>query len=220
MESTEETIISSLKQAAERADDRLGLTILIAESGKCTTPGQRWNRCQRGAAALSAQGVNKGDRVGIILPTCIEFMDAYFGCQLLGAVPVPMYPPVRMGRLDEYFERSAAMLSTIDAVAVISDPRVSKVLGQLINKVRPPLGLIDVARLSVSRARSIFLATFRRSGNGSVLKWHHQSSKGSGAHAPPDSCQCRCHCRLIPAPEDNDGFASGCSWLPCTTTWA
>ncbi|MEM9530850.1 MAG: class I adenylate-forming enzyme family protein [Pseudomonadota bacterium] len=42
------------------------------------------------ARSLRALGVTGGDHVGILLPTCSEFLDAMFGATLLGAVVVPI----------------------------------------------------------------------------------------------------------------------------------
>ena len=59
-------------------------------------------RAQAAAAALAARGVRPGDRVAIVLRTEPAFLDAFFGAWLAGAVPVPLYPPVRLGRLEEW----------------------------------------------------------------------------------------------------------------------
>jgi len=56
----------------------------------------------RYAANFRERGVKQGDRVVILLPTCKEFLFAYFGAQRLGAIPVPLYPnsPLpRIGRI-------------------------------------------------------------------------------------------------------------------------
>ena len=76
-------------------------------------------RARGAAGALAEHGVKPGDRVAIILPTCPEFIDALFGLQLLGATPVPLYPPVRLGRLTEYFDKTAAMLQAVSAAALM-----------------------------------------------------------------------------------------------------
>ena len=82
------------------------------------------NRAWSAARVLAECGIKAGDRVAIVLPTCPEFIDVRFGGQVWGAVPVPLYPPLRLGRLDEYHQRTLAMLSGIDAVA-IDPPTVS-----------------------------------------------------------------------------------------------
>ena len=47
-------------------------------------------------ADLQSRGVRKGDRVALVLPTCPEFVQCFFGVLCAGAIPVPLYPPVRL----------------------------------------------------------------------------------------------------------------------------
>src|SRR6201991_3828528 len=76
------------------------------------------------AADLRRGGVRKGDRVALVLPTCPEFVELLFGVLCAGAIPVPLYPPVRLGRLEEYRRNTTAMLQAVDAVLVVTDPRI------------------------------------------------------------------------------------------------
>jgi acyl-CoA synthetase (AMP-forming)/AMP-acid ligase II len=99
------------------------------------------------AAALAARGVRRGDRVAIVIPTSPAFTDAFFGTLLAGAVPVPLYPPVRLGRLDEYHRATARMLQRVGAAVVVSDARVKLLLGQAVASARPPLGLVEAEEL-------------------------------------------------------------------------
>ena len=74
-------------------------------------------------------------------------MDAFFGALLAGAVPVPLYPPVRLGRLDEFHLRTARMLEVCGARLVLTDARVGRLLGQAVAGARPELGLRRVEEL-------------------------------------------------------------------------
>jgi acyl-CoA synthetase (AMP-forming)/AMP-acid ligase II len=51
-----------------------------------------WRESARYAAGLTKFGVERGDKVCLIYPTCAEFFYAFFGALRLGAVPVPLYP--------------------------------------------------------------------------------------------------------------------------------
>ena len=51
----------------------------------------------------------------MILPTCVEFLDSFLGVILAGGIPAPLYPPIQLGKLDEYFARTQRMLEKIDA---------------------------------------------------------------------------------------------------------
>ena len=54
--------------------------------------GQLWRESERYAAGLRRFGIERGDKVCLIYPTCAEFFYTFFGALRLGAVPVPLYP--------------------------------------------------------------------------------------------------------------------------------
>src|ERR1700757_2638659 len=99
------------------------------------------------AADLAARGVRAGDRVALVLPTCPEFVESLFGVLCAGAIPVPLYPPVRLGRLDEYHSRTAAMLLAVDAAMVVTDERRRRFLGAAVHQAAPRLGCVTAASL-------------------------------------------------------------------------
>ncbi len=70
-------------------------------------------QARRFAAGLLAKGIVPGDRVALVLPTAPSFVSAFFGILLARAVPVPLYPPVRLGRLDEYHASTTAFDHTL-----------------------------------------------------------------------------------------------------------
>ncbi len=110
-----------------------------------------WDEIHRSATevagALRGLGVEPGQRVALIHPTGREFFDAFFGILLAGAVPVPLYPPVRLGRLDEYHARTAAMLRAAGARLVLADGRVRRLLGRTIAGALPDLGCLTLSAL-------------------------------------------------------------------------
>jgi acyl-CoA synthetase (AMP-forming)/AMP-acid ligase II len=146
---------ASLHEALERAavSGRRGLTFVAADE---TETALGWDairtRASLVAGALAALGVRPGERVAMVLPTGPEFMDAFFGTLLAGAVPVPLYPPVRLGRLAEYHASTARMLQLSGAVALLSDGRVGRLLGEAVRRGAPRLGLRNVTALRESGA--------------------------------------------------------------------
>jgi len=104
-------------------------------------------RARCAAGGLAAAGVRPGDRVAIILPTGPEFFDAFLGAQLAGAVPVPLYPPVRLGRLDEYHDLTARMVERVGARVIVTDARVLRLLGTLVARTHPRLGIRTVSEI-------------------------------------------------------------------------
>src|SRR4029453_14449602 len=99
------------------------------------------------AANLMARGVKKGDRVALVLPTCPEFVECLFGVICAGAIPVPLYPPVRLGKLGEYHSKTAAMLRAVDAALVVTDERIRRLLGTSVQLAAPRLGCVTASSL-------------------------------------------------------------------------
>jgi fatty-acyl-CoA synthase len=99
---------------------------------------------------LRSLGLQRGDRVALIFPTGIEFFAAFFGVLLAGAVPVPLYPPVRLGRMAEYLHRTARLLARCGSRLVLADARIRRVLGEAIAEARPELGCRTLGELPVS----------------------------------------------------------------------
>ena len=100
------------------------------------------DRALRAAGRMQEAGVRPGERVAIVLPTGTAFLEAFFGCTLLGAVPTPLYPPVRLGRLDEFHARTAAMLSAAGCTLLITEPRIHRLMGQTLVRTRPEHGVL------------------------------------------------------------------------------
>ena len=97
-------------------------------------------RARRCAGGLRQAGVAPGERVALILPTEPDFPVAFFGTLLAGAVPVPLYPPVRLGRLDDYHDTTAAMLTAAGAQLILTNRRIRSLLGQTVDRARPARG--------------------------------------------------------------------------------
>lgn len=125
------------------------LTFVDAAEREESLPwGEVYRRARHTAAGLSRLGVREGERVALLLPTSPGFMDAFFGTLLAGAVPVPLYPPVRLGRLDEYHRATARMLQVTGASLVLTDSRVRLLLGPSVERSRPRLGCHTVEEVS------------------------------------------------------------------------
>ena len=69
--------------------DRSACALVHAGSGSLTY-GELWERCARVAGGLRADGVSRGERVVIRMPNSVEWVLAFLGAQLAGAVPVPV----------------------------------------------------------------------------------------------------------------------------------
>src|SRR4051794_19763958 len=63
---------------------------VIEMGGETLTYGDLWERAARVAGGLRALGVQRGDRAAILLPNGVEWVLAFWGAQLAGAVAVPV----------------------------------------------------------------------------------------------------------------------------------
>jgi long-chain acyl-CoA synthetase len=66
------------------------------------TYGQLWDQVQRCAAAFASLGIRPGDRIALMLPNCPQYVIAYCGALLAGAIVVqvnPLYTPRELRHL-------------------------------------------------------------------------------------------------------------------------
>lgn len=146
MLATAETLGEAFLAVAERPDVRL---YFWRDDGtrEGFTYGDLAADALRVAGHLRATGVQPGERVALVLPTHPDFYRAFFGIVLAGAVPVALYPPVRLGRIEEWKERTAAMLRSARAVLVLTERRLVGLLGAPVQRVGPRLGCRTVGAL-------------------------------------------------------------------------
>jgi crotonobetaine/carnitine-CoA ligase len=71
-------------------------------------------RARQGAAALAHLGLERGDKVAVMLPNSLEFLDLWFGASLLGAVLVPVNTGLRGEGLSYIIEHSESEVLIVD----------------------------------------------------------------------------------------------------------
>ncbi len=81
------SLVHMLRASVERDADA---TALVEVGGPSISYGQLLERAARVAGGLCRDGVQRGERVAIRLPNGIDWVLAFFGIQLLGAVAVPV----------------------------------------------------------------------------------------------------------------------------------
>jgi acyl-CoA synthetase (AMP-forming)/AMP-acid ligase II len=103
------------------------------------TCGDLLRDARRLAGGLS--GVEKTEPVLLILPTSLDFLRAFWGVLLRGAVPVPLYPPARLDRLDPYADQLRAIVQDCEARVILTDRTLRPLIERM---VRPPAGAVSV----------------------------------------------------------------------------
>ena len=117
--------------------------------------GQLFEAASAVAAGLLENGLNRGETVAVMLPTGEEFFAAFFGILLAGGVAVPIYPPFRPDRLEEYSERQCLILRNAEIRALITFQKVEVLLRLLRPRVPSLTTITTVRSLSKGPARTV-----------------------------------------------------------------
>lgn len=111
------------------------------------TFGELYTAGQKCAEELARRGVPAGGRVSLMLPTSRQFFVCYAGILLAGAVPVPIYPPFRADRIEEYAERQSAILNNAGVCLLVTFRRAEAVAKLLKPRVKSLLGVVEASKL-------------------------------------------------------------------------
>src|ERR687892_1388241 len=129
----EKPLFSLLEESARRFPDRPAISFPVAPMARRLTYGDLIEEVEQFARALASLGIRKGDRVGLVLPNCPQYVVAFFAIQRLGAVAVgnnPLYTRREMAH-----QLTDARIQTL----IVLD-----VLYPTIGKIRNEVGLKQV----------------------------------------------------------------------------
>ncbi|WP_280502655.1 AMP-binding protein, partial [Nocardia farcinica] len=125
------SIVHALLVHAERGSDAAA-TIFVPDRGADPDDADiRWRHDDlvpaacRAATVLAEAGVGEGDRVLLGLPTSPDFLTAFFGALVLGAIPTATAPPGGFGSAEVFHGRVRALLGYLRPAAVIAPGAVS-----------------------------------------------------------------------------------------------
>jgi fatty-acyl-CoA synthase len=146
-----QTLLDVLRFRATHDAERAHLLITEDADGEernvTLTFGDLYAAAQRCAAELSRRGVPAGGRVSLMLPTSRAFFVSYAGILLAGAIPVPIYPPFRADRIEEYAARQSAILNNAEVCMLLTFRRAEAVAKLLKPRVRSLASVVDAERL-------------------------------------------------------------------------
>jgi len=138
------TLIEVLESHLAQHSDRLHVTVLEDEQTVLATMtyGELAKAARAVAAGLLARDIAPGDRVALMLPTGTDFFSAFFGILYVGAVPVPIYPPMQRSQIEDYARRQAGILRNAQACMLITVPEGLR-LGSLLQGLAPTLSAVE-----------------------------------------------------------------------------
>jgi len=223
-----ETLVEAIRYRAVHDAERTHLIITEdderGEHHYTLTFGELYAGAQKCAEELARRGVPPGGRVSLMLPTSRQFFICFAGILLAGAVPVPIYPPFRADRIEEYAERQSAILNNAgvcllltfrraEAVAKLLKPRVKSLLGvvdadkllEAAEKAPPPAPGALPAHISGSRLRK---------GSDIALLQYTSGSTGDPKGVTLTHANLLANMRVIAKGVELDSTHAGISWLP------
>jgi long-chain acyl-CoA synthetase len=184
IEEPTEPVTTALARAAAEHPSRVATDFL----GAVTTYASLARRVDRAAGALRDLGVQKGDRVALVLPNCATHVVAFYAVLRLGAVVVEHNPTYTSGELEHQLADSGAVVAicwekAVDAV-LEAQPRTAVRTVVAVNLAADlPLVKRAALRLPVSKARETREA-LRATVPAEVLRW--DKVIGSAAPIPAD----------------------------------
>jgi 1-acyl-sn-glycerol-3-phosphate acyltransferase len=206
------TLVEALRWHVD-ADPARAHVFLRQEDGQERTIryGDLWSRAAAVAAGLRARGLEPGDRVALVLRTEEPFFAAFFGALLAGGIAVPLYPPFRRDRLEEYAHRQAGILRNAEARWLLTFEEARPVAGLL--RSRAPT-LHSVATLDDLAGEGTPAPALRRRTGDAALIQYTSGSTGDPKGVLLTHANALANIRAIGqaiaiGPED-----VGVSWLP------
>jgi fatty-acyl-CoA synthase len=96
----------------------------------------------RRAAHFRSHGLKAGDRLALVLPDGDDFVPTFLAAVWAGIVPVPLYPPLSLGKLDSYLETLVGILSKSKCTHLVTNNKLQQVIWSGLSKVKTLQGVI------------------------------------------------------------------------------
>jgi acyl-CoA synthetase (AMP-forming)/AMP-acid ligase II/acyl carrier protein len=147
-----QTLVEVLEWRAARHPDRLHLTVLQDEATVlgALTYAELAARAHGVARGLIARDVAPGNRVALMLPTSLDFFIAFFGILCAGAIPVPIYPPMRLSQIEDHLRRQTGILRNAGSCMLITMPGGRRLATLLRPQVESLTAIVSVGDLEGS----------------------------------------------------------------------
>ena len=148
------TLSEVLAWHAEATPERIHI-FLRTEDGQeqPITYGSLWERATSIAGGLRARGFGPGEAVALMLRSEEAFFHSFFGVLLAGGVPVPIYPPFRRDRIEEYAQRQVGILKSAQVSGLITFPEAERVAALLAPRVTSLRRVLTASDLSLPVTR-------------------------------------------------------------------
>ncbi len=123
----ENTLVDVLQWHLQRHPERTHIEIYRDSGrGQQITYGQLAAMSYRVAWGLMDKQLTRSARVTLMLPSSPEYFYSFMGVLAAGAIPVPIYPPMRLSQIESYIRRHQTILKNCQAEVMITTPEVKR----------------------------------------------------------------------------------------------
>jgi len=140
-----QTLVEALDAAGHEPSQQKGFTFLNGAAVEHLPFDELGRRAKIYAGALQHQGVQRGNRVLVVLPTGVEFACVYLGVLLCGAAPCVLPSPEGAQNQDESISRLCTVAQQLAARILVTTMAIAKVPAL----ADAPFGIVTIAELTV-----------------------------------------------------------------------
>ncbi len=200
----DDTIGMALQKAAARWPDAPALISL--HQGTRLSYRELLERTDALAAGLMALGLERGDRIGIWSPNCVEWTLTQFAAARLGLILVTINPAYRLSEL-EYTLNKVGVRALVTADRFKTSDYVD-----MVEALAPEILDSEPGRLAAERLPALQMVI--KIGRGARPGWLELERIGAGADAGAVAAVARAAAALDPADAINIQFTSGTTGAP------
>ena len=148
----EKTLVEVLQWHLQKHPDR-PLIEMYQDSGRgeMITYAQLATMSNKVAWCLLDKQLPSAAKVTLMLPSSPDYFFSFMGVLIAGAIPVPIYPPMRLSQIESYIRRHQTILKNCQAEVMITTPeiqRYSTLLTSLVPSLKHVLTANDFATYS------------------------------------------------------------------------
>jgi fatty-acyl-CoA synthase len=177
-----------------------------------------WDRLRaeaiKRAHHLRRLGLKKGDRLAMVLPDGADFVPTFFGALWAGIIPVPLYPPLTLGKLDTYVSTLVNIMRKAEPTLVVTNKKVEQVIWSAVGRVPSLKGLVTVDQLTEDAPSAVQAPELLQGDDLAFLQFTSGStSLPKGVMVTHDNLRANCYGIMAEGLRAGPGDC-GVSWLP------
>jgi fatty-acyl-CoA synthase len=168
------------------------------------------------AAHFRARGMKAGDRLALVMPDGEDFVPTFLGAVWAGIVPVPMYPPLSLGKLDSYIDACVAIMSKSTPKFLATTSKLNAVLGSAAGRVSSLSGVITAEELRNDAPADADRSAAQVDGETTCFLQFTSGSTSApkGVVVNHENLRANAWAIMRDGLKSDDSFDNGVSWLP------